>query len=250
MFHSPRKPKASVWSPKDVSRLTERADECAAICIENGKASSKDQLERRGRPSRVNASLTALRFRLSMERCGRAMAFISGHEQNELVSCQAAPQAGAMASGSLPTSCSVVVECDSAGAHLPPSMGGGIHPDVGPDHRCQPGHRTEAAQHRRREEGDQAGRRLEEWKTNPAKLREKDRDTRRTLVFGQVRLREDGTGTPTSPSRSAGSLAPASAAMASFANGASPMPAGMATGCCGAACSMAPTPARLSLLRQ
>lgn len=33
----------------------------------------------------------------------------------------------------------------------------------------------------------------EDWKANPAKLRQKDRDARWTLVFGKARLREDGT---------------------------------------------------------
>jgi transposase, IS5 family len=37
------------------------------------------------------------------------------------------------------------------------------------------------------------GRIPEEWKANPAKLRQKDRDARWTLVFGKARLREDGT---------------------------------------------------------
>jgi transposase, IS5 family len=32
-----------------------------------------------------------------------------------------------------------------------------------------------------------------DWKANPAKLRQKDRDARWTLVFGKARLREDGT---------------------------------------------------------
>ena len=37
------------------------------------------------------------------------------------------------------------------------------------------------------------GRIPEDWKANPAKLRQKDRDARWTLVFGKARLREDGT---------------------------------------------------------
>jgi transposase, IS5 family len=37
------------------------------------------------------------------------------------------------------------------------------------------------------------GRIPEEWKADPAKLRQKDRDARWTLVFGKARLREDGT---------------------------------------------------------
>ena len=37
------------------------------------------------------------------------------------------------------------------------------------------------------------GRVPEEWKAKPAKLRQKDRDARWTLVFGKARLREDGT---------------------------------------------------------
>jgi transposase, IS5 family len=37
------------------------------------------------------------------------------------------------------------------------------------------------------------GRIPEEWKAKPAKLRQKDRDARWTLVFGKARLREDGT---------------------------------------------------------
>jgi transposase, IS5 family len=37
------------------------------------------------------------------------------------------------------------------------------------------------------------GRIPEEWKEKPAKLRQKDRDGRWTLVFGKARLREDGT---------------------------------------------------------
>jgi transposase, IS5 family len=37
------------------------------------------------------------------------------------------------------------------------------------------------------------GRIPEEWKAKPAKLRQKDRDGRWTLVFGKARLREDGT---------------------------------------------------------
>lgn len=38
-----------------------------------------------------------------------------------------------------------------------------------------------------------AGRVPQEWKDTPAKLRQKDRDARWTLVFGKARLREDGT---------------------------------------------------------
>lgn len=37
------------------------------------------------------------------------------------------------------------------------------------------------------------GRVPEDWKASPAKLRQKDRDARWTLVFGKARLREDGT---------------------------------------------------------
>jgi transposase, IS5 family len=37
------------------------------------------------------------------------------------------------------------------------------------------------------------GRIPEDWKAKPAKLRQKDRDARWTLVFGKARLREDGT---------------------------------------------------------
>jgi transposase, IS5 family len=37
------------------------------------------------------------------------------------------------------------------------------------------------------------GRVPEDWTAKPAKLRQKDRDARRTLVFGKARLREDGT---------------------------------------------------------
>ena len=37
------------------------------------------------------------------------------------------------------------------------------------------------------------GRIPEDWKAHPAKLRQKDRDARWTLVFGKARLREDGT---------------------------------------------------------
>jgi transposase, IS5 family len=37
------------------------------------------------------------------------------------------------------------------------------------------------------------GRLPEDWKANPAKLRQKDRDARWTLVFGKARLREDGS---------------------------------------------------------
>jgi transposase, IS5 family len=37
------------------------------------------------------------------------------------------------------------------------------------------------------------GRVPEDWKAKPAKLRQKDRDARWTLVFGRARLREDGT---------------------------------------------------------
>jgi transposase, IS5 family len=37
------------------------------------------------------------------------------------------------------------------------------------------------------------GRIPEDWNANPAKLRQKDRDARWTLVFGKARLREDGT---------------------------------------------------------
>ena len=37
------------------------------------------------------------------------------------------------------------------------------------------------------------GRIPEDWKANPAKLRQKDCDARWTLVFGKARLREDGT---------------------------------------------------------
>jgi hypothetical protein len=37
------------------------------------------------------------------------------------------------------------------------------------------------------------GRIPEDWKANAAKLRQKDRDARWTLVFGKARLREDGT---------------------------------------------------------
>jgi hypothetical protein len=38
-----------------------------------------------------------------------------------------------------------------------------------------------------------AGRVPQEWKDKPAKLRQKDRDARWTLVFGKARMREDGT---------------------------------------------------------
>ena len=38
-----------------------------------------------------------------------------------------------------------------------------------------------------------AGRVPQDWKEKPAKLRQKDRDARWTLVFGKARLREDGT---------------------------------------------------------
>ena len=38
-----------------------------------------------------------------------------------------------------------------------------------------------------------AGRVPPDWKDKPAKLRQKDRDARWTLVFGKARLREDGT---------------------------------------------------------
>ena len=37
------------------------------------------------------------------------------------------------------------------------------------------------------------GRSPEDWKAKPAKLRQKDRDARWTLVFGKARLREDGS---------------------------------------------------------
>lgn len=38
-----------------------------------------------------------------------------------------------------------------------------------------------------------AGRVPQDWKDHPAKLRQKDRDARWTLVFGKARMREDGT---------------------------------------------------------
>jgi transposase len=40
------------------------------------------------------------------------------------------------------------------------------------------------------------GRIPDDWKAHPAKLRQKDRDARWTLVFGKARLREDGTRHP------------------------------------------------------
>jgi transposase, IS5 family len=40
------------------------------------------------------------------------------------------------------------------------------------------------------------GRIPDDWKDHPAKLRQKDRDARWTLVFGRARLREDGTRHP------------------------------------------------------
>jgi transposase len=65
------------------------------------------------------------------------------------------------------------------------------------------------------------GRIPEEWKAKPAKLRQKDRDARWTLVFGRHGCARTGRGTPTSRSRSsATSLTPASTAgTASSASG-------------------------------
>ena len=65
-----------------------------------------------------------------------------------------------------------------------------------------------------------AGRIPEDWQDKPAKLRQKDRDARWTLVFGKAREREDGTHTPTSPSRSTATRATPASTGATASSGA------------------------------
>jgi transposase, IS5 family len=89
-----------------------------------------------------------------------------------------------------------------------------------------------------------AGRVPEEWQAKPAKLRQKDRDARWTLVFGKARLREDGTrhadiAIPVFGYKSHASID----RRHGFIRKWDVTDASTTAGCCGAGCSTRPTPA-------